>query len=215
MLALRRSLGERILETAAHTRLRKRSIHAQNPIRGAAAAQVQINDDYLVQSIKQLKTENTNRNAPPIQQKFKSPPSPIQKKSSQQTNPSSKKESKSTPIEKSAKSKEAKLSTATEIKSPHIWNSENILSLYTEPLEKLLPPEVEIFSRKKSQTYEWRKNPLRFLEEGLKLILNFEYVSLEKTKLGKGIRVRIRANWGKHVAIAIGDGPSKVTTLYA
>jgi hypothetical protein len=207
---LRRSLGERILESSANGRICIRSIHVQNPIRGAAAAQVQINDDYLVKGLAQLKPQN--KRPPPVQQKFRSPPSPIQPKSSQAKNKSKKQSTPAAPVAEIADTKEAKLSTATQINSPYLWSRQNILSLYSLPDENVLPVKVEFVTRSRNrlQGYHWQKEPLNFLEKGLKLNLKIDYVSLEKSKLGKGYRVRILANWSKNVGIAIGDGPSKV-----
>jgi hypothetical protein len=215
MLApLRRSLGERILESSVHSTICKRAIHVQNPIRGAAAAQVQLNDDYIIQSIKQLKPENAPKNPPRLQQKFKSPPSPIKSqqkgKSSPKKAPASPPPAVVTPTVATPENTPSILATATQMSSPFLWNTKNILSLYPEPFEKLLPPEVEIVSRKSSRIHRWRNESLQFLEQGLKLILKIDYISLEKAKRGKGFRVRIHANWAKHIGIAIGDGPTKV-----
>lgn len=237
MLApLRRSLGERI---PAQTRICSRAIHSQKPIRGPAAAQAQISDDYLVQSITQLKPENTSKQSGPLQQKFKSPPAPVQtqalhrkaksSKAAVQPKPlqkqiNSSKSNKSSKADKATfdtspksvqedsiedieKTKTERLATATQTSSPYLWTKENILSLYPEPVEHLLPPRISILS-KDNKHYRWRDDPLKFLE--VLGTITLEYVSLKKTKIAEGYRVRLHMNWGIQNGLAIGDGPTKV-----
>ena len=217
MLApLRRSLGERILESTV-CKVCTRSIHSQNPIRGAAAAQVQINDEFIRIDSKKSK------NASSIQQTFKSPPAPFpsgpplnQRKPKSSPPPAkhvSLKAASSTPVtDKHANvPKETMLATAATMTSPYSWDAHSIHSRYEEPPEKLLPPRVTIKRKgSKAKAYKWRDSSLRFIEEGLRLRIKFEFISLEKLKLGHGWRVKISANWSKNGSVAIGDGKTKV-----
>ena len=218
MLApFRRSLGERILESSV-CKVCTRSIHSQNPIRGAAAAQVQINDEFIHIGSKKSK------NASSIQQTFKSPPAPFAsapptRQQKLKSSPSTAKHGPlkamgTTPVaDKHANvPKEKILTTAATMNSPYSWDAHSIPSLYEEPPEKLLPPKCTI-KRKgtKAKVYKWRDNPLQFIEEGLRLRVKFEFISLEKLKLGHGWRVKISANWSKNGSVAIGDGKTKVS----
>ena len=224
MLApLRRSLGERIIESSV-CKVCTRSIHSQNPIRGAAAAQLQVNDEFI--NIGSKKSKNTSS----LQQTFKSPPAPFkshQTSSTQQkfkspTSPNSKhiplksktSEKKSSPTAgKDANvPKEKILETAATMNSPYAWDAQSLLSRYEEPPEKLLPPKCTIKRKgSKARVYKWRDSPLKFIEDGLHLRVKFEFISLEKLKLGQGWRVKIAANWSKTGSIAIGDGKTKVS----
>ena len=217
MLApLRRSLGERILESSV-CKVCTRSIHSQNPIRGAAVAQVQINDEFI-----HINSKNS-KNASSIKQTFKSPPAPFAstpppKQQKSKSPPSTGKHVSlkaigSTPVAgKHAKApKETILATAATMNSPYSWDADSILSRYEEPSEKLLPPKCTIKRKgSKAKVYKWHDNPLKFIEDGLHLRIKFEFISLEKLKLGNGWRVKIAANWNKNGSIAIGDGKTKV-----
>ena len=218
MLApLRRSLGERILESSI-CKVCTRSIHSQNPIRGAAAAQVQINEEFIHIHSKKSK------NASSIQQTFKSPPVPFasgppKRQQKLKSSPSTakhvpSKDVGSTPgTDKHANvPKEKIMATAATMNSPYSWDAHSILSRYEEPPEKLLAPKCTIRRKgSKAKVYMWRDNPLKFIEDGLRLRVKFEFISLEKLKLGQGWRVKIAANWSKNGSVAIGDGKTKVT----
>jgi len=223
MLApLRRSLGERIIESSV-CKVCTRSIHSQNPIRGAAAAQVQVNDEFihidskkskntssLQHTFKSPRTPFKSHQPSSTLHKFKSPPSPTSKHIPLKAKASEKDIANS--ADKHANvPKEKILETAATMNSPYSWDAQNILSRYEEPPEKLLPPKCTIKRKgSKARVYKWRDSALKFIEDGLHLRVKFEFISLEKLKLGQGWRVKISANWSKNGTVAIGDGKTKV-----
>lgn len=200
---VRRSLGERLVESTVPRHVCIRRIHAQNPIRGAAA-QVQQGSAPLsgIQSYPTKKSAQEKRR----HADNSSPPTNSSSRSSQK--PSSKAISggeEDIPTEDPLKS-------ATSLNSPHHWGKNTISKLYEPPTEEEIPAQLERRSKATDTTkvFDWRERPFQYLEEGLKLALKMESVNIRRKGVVNTVRVKLSAHWANDGHITIGDGPSKV-----
>lgn len=199
-LHVRRSLGERLLESTPRGSLSIRRIHAQNPIRGAIAQAQQASPVHgTIHNVPAYSAQQTSQD-----RKRKS------NGSHQRSNPSNK--TKQNQISKSATIGVARafngdpLATATDLTSPYHWKRSNILTLYTAPTEEELPTRLRV-------VHDWMKKPLHYLDNGLRLQIELETARVNGRKGNQGVRVKLVGRWSKHSEVAIGDGATKVLRL--
>ena len=111
-------------------------------------------------------------------------------------------------------SKEDILATATRLESPYKWDEKVVRSLYSIPSEELFPSIIRKYSSisKSEKVFDWKADPMHFLQDGLKVNCKREVTVLNKgtKKLGSSYRVRLTINYCRDVCKAIGDGPSQV-----
>jgi hypothetical protein len=242
MLApIRRSVGERILESSRNCRVCIRQLHDQHHVRGPAIAEAQVSEEY----IPPLKPRSTSSaKGKPIdfqalqkkaeqQRKIESlmsqpkPPSPRistvnpavtkavplakQKKKSKQQKSPVKA---STPAQTTTTSKPS--AAETDPSSQFGFDANKVRSTYKAPAETVLPRAIDY--NKKSKT------------GGPSILFRIDYESealryLEeglkvKTKIefaplrSGGYRVRLTATFHRKTAVAMGDGETKVTPQF-
>jgi hypothetical protein len=211
--SLRRSLGERLL-TATSTPCAAcyRRIHVNNALHGAAAAQAQPSDHIPVMLPQNLplnpkaKPQQTSTKRSKTSQQVKQPKQVKNAKQSPQ--------SKATEIKPQAHETEPvgdPLKTASELNSPFNWDSDAIYKLYTPPTEEELPSRIERHERTKGgtkkKTYEWKREPLNYIDEGLQIYINLQSIQLPKGRQ----RIRLTARWGQISHDVIGDGMDRVS----
>jgi hypothetical protein len=111
-------------------------------------------------------------------------------------------------------SKEDIVATAIRLDSPYKWDEETIYSLYLIPSEDQFPSVIRKHSNatKSEKVFDWKADPMYFLQDGLKLNCKREVAILNKgnRKLSPSYRARLTVNYCKDVCKAIGDGPSQV-----
>lgn len=228
---LRRSIAERLL-TANSTpcTVCYRRIHVNNVLRGAAAAaQAQTSSQIPVILPENLPQKlNTKAQQTPTKQSKQSKTEKQVKQVKQQVKQvnTNTKSSKNVPKPKQASQPKAQefkleanpvgdpLETAGELKSPFPWGSKEIYQLYTSPTEEEVPSRLKISYKKRGggtvkQTYEWKREPLRYLEDGLKLSLK-----MQRLNLSEGTRVKLIARWGDVIHTVIGDGKDQVSPAH-
>jgi hypothetical protein len=247
MLApIRRSLGERILESSRHCRVCIRQLHDQHHVRGPAIAEAQVSEEY----IPPLKPRSTSSakgkpiDFPALQKKVEAqqqrkiepptsqpkPPSPRistvkpavtkviplakpTKKSKQEKSPgkvSTKAQTTTTTTQTTTTSKPS--AAETDPSSQLGFDANKIRSTYTAPAETVLPRTIEYTKKSKkggqsiSFRIDYESEALRYIEEGLKVKTKIEFAQLRSG----GYRVRLTAVFHKRMAVAMGDGETKV-----
>jgi hypothetical protein len=235
MLApLRRSVRESLLDSATHCKVCIRRIHAQNAPRGAAAAQVQVEDDFqpfVPPKSRSTKTQASQKSSnasvpsgkgtPIVQQPAKQKVNTQQQFLKQQTKSSQQSSQKKGNHGRSAQPKvldsvasaksaqrQSPLLTATHLDSRHVWDRKLILSLYPEPTEEKLPSRLN--KSKSAKSYSWKADPAAYLELGLRVGIKVHSVPLASDKKEAKYRVLLTATWQKDRELAVGDGSSKV-----
>ena len=186
MLApIRRSLSERAVGAAIQCTACSRQIHNQAAIRSAAAAAAQV---------QQFKHFPTTANS--------------SKKSSIPKSPS-RSSSKTRQIENNThRHSEPKSS-----KSSKPCFESDVLRAYPHPTEEQVPSSIEIPMKGKKVQVTWRKSPMQYLRDGLKVLLTIESHQFNLNKKTY-VRVRLTASWGKDKHTAIGEGENRVHSLY-
>ena len=193
MLApFRRSLSERAVGAAIQCKACTRQIHAHGAIRTAAQAQIHEYKTFPSGS-------NTESALPNSSHRGSS------KKSTASINPSNRR--RSDPNNRQENVGGDPLLTASSLNSPHKWEESDILRLYSMPTEQQVPTQVRTKLHRREVTYNWRKDPLQYLREGLKLVIQTEGTNTNSRRI---VRVKLSAGWGKEVHSAIGDGRNKV-----
>src|SRR5579859_4151811 len=200
---VRRSLGERLVESSVPRPICIRRIHSQNPIRGAAAQVQQVSAPLSGIQSYQTKPSAQNKSRKADNLWLASNSSRI---SSEKT------KAKSVDRGEEKSTQEDLLKSATSLNSPHHWDKKSISKLYEPPAEDEIPARLEKRSKpsKPTKVYDWRENPFKYLEEGLMLAVKMESVNIKRKGGAKNIRVRLSARWASHSHVAIGDGTTKV-----
>ena len=225
MLApIRRFLGERIVQSPRHCRVCIRTLHNQHVVRGPAAAEAQVAEDYIPalksrfesqKSLGKAKSINLNDLAKRVPQiKGPSPTTSTTKVKP----PPAKKTKKSKHAKAIAKSPTTQGKNARPIQTDPTtgqfgFDLQKVRATYQAPDEKTLPRQIEYTQRrhKMMKTYkvDYDSQPLRYIEEGLKLRTKIEFAQMRQG----GYRVRLAAIHHKETVIAMGDGQTKVFLL--
>jgi hypothetical protein len=240
MLApIRRSLGERILESSRHCRVCIRQLHDQHHVRGPAIAEAQVSEEY----IPPLKSRSTNsakgkpidfqalqRKAEAEQQRKIEPPTSQPKPPSprisavkpavtkavppaKQTKKSKQQNSPGKASTKAQTTTTSKASAAeTDPSSQFGFDANKVRSTYTAPAETVLPRAIEYNkkSKKGGPSISFR---IDYESEALRYLEEGLKVrtKIEFAQLRSGgYRVRLTAAFHKKTAVAMGDGQTKV-----
>ena len=215
---VRLSLGERLVESTIRGHVCIRRIHAQKPIRGAAA-QAQQTSPLL--SGMQYYQASPSAQDKRHQQNDPLPPSKSAGKSSSKTN--SKTNSKNSKTKPGTTSNSVRLpegnsangdprETANFLNSPHSWGRQDIIKLYEPPTEEEIPLQLERPSKsgKRTITYNWAETPLEYLVDGLKLGVKQECVNIRRREGVQHVRVKLDVYWSGNICSAVGDGTNRV-----
>jgi hypothetical protein len=219
---LRRSLGERILESSQHhCKICIRHLHNQHPLRGPATAEAQVAEEYLPPLKSPQSTKGTasnftvlqNRLSPTSTKRSKSAPKPLTNVASLLTNPNKstqQKTGKTTPNKAAVAFPQKAPSGTIDPASQFGFDLRKVRSTYPAPDEAVLPRRVEYLKKNRQTTVshkvEYESEPLRYIEDGLKIRTKIEFAQLR----GSGFRVRLTAAYHKDTLIAMGDGETKV-----
>jgi len=247
MLApIRRSLGERILESSRHCRVCIRQLHDQHHVRAPAIAEAQVSEEYIppLKPKSESRSTHSGKDKPidfrnlqkRVQEQLKvEPPTsqfkqPLRKQSASQPALTKavqpRKQIKKSKQEKLAAEKAATKAQTTTTTKPSAaetdptaqfgFDARKLRSIYEPPDENVLPRIIE-YSKKNKKTgtsvsyrIDYESEPLRYLEEGLKLRTKIEFAQIRSG----GYRVRLTAGFHKNTVVAMGDGHTKVSPLY-
>lgn len=198
---LRRSLGERTVGAALNCRTCTRKLHVQSVIRGAAAAPQSQTQEFSILPPESSKGTALDKNKRQTSSNRSSTPSNRSPKGRIDHGKSSSPPNTDIPGNP--------LLTATSLNSPHRWEMDDIAALYTPPTEQQMPTITRQAREATTVTYDWRKTPYRYLEEGLKLNISLQTVQLKSGK--NNVRVKISASWAGDTHSAIGQAANKVS----
>ena len=238
MLApIRRSLGERILESSRHCRVCIRQLHDQHHVRGPAIAEAQVSEEYIPPlkprstssakgkpidfQVLQKKAEQQRKIEPPTSQPKPHSPriSAVKPAVTKAVRPE--KQTKKSKQEKPAGKASTKAETTTISKSSAAetdpssqfgFDANKVRSTYKAPAETVLPREIEYNKKNKNggPSISFRIN---YESEALRYLEEGLKVrtKIEFAQLRSGgYRVRLTAAFHKKTAVAMGDGETKV-----
>ena len=219
MLApIRRSLSERILESSRHhCKLCIRHLHDQHPLRGPATAEAQVTEEYIP-PLKPAQSANgkpSSMDFTVLQNRLgstkrpKGGPKPFANVASLLAKPK-----KSTQKGKTENITSQKIAAQNpsfvDPASQSGFDIRKVRQTYPAPDESVLPRRVEYFKKSKQTTVsykvEYGSEPLRYIEDGLKVRTKIEFAQSR----GGGFRVRLTVAYHKDTLVAMGDGPTKV-----
>jgi hypothetical protein len=217
---IRRSVGERLLETSAQC---VRRIHTENVARSPAATQIRVTKGKVIELPNPLnpqkgsplkavpKTASTPPTRIPVSKHNPAPKLKVKAGTSKiETNKKGASNfGKTRPVEKTRHigieletDTEKIISSAQEWNSPAIWDETTILQRYES---SLFPKQIV----RNSNTYNRDTHPYSFLTEGLQIQAEFSYKDILIDGQFK-VRARLTAKFGKFGDIVVGDGTDKV-----